>query len=227
MGKEHYKNRKKVEEFILKHIRELTDKDNEELYKQMFKKMSNEEFDKLMEDFKNERKLLQVIIPPEKAKNYTIPKITKYGEKLGIKFFQRLEYEIDGKRVMTPEKYEVLDLPLRRLRQTIEKKISVATDIRKIDMLTGQVTGDSQASKVTLPEIQLLIGMGVKDTLVEFLKFRGGDLGGMRALNSSLFHYGKVSMNVLKDYAEGVISTKTLKAYFNAMHFKVNEKNQL
>ena len=227
MGKEHYKNRKKVEDFILKHIGELTDKDNVEIYKQMFKRMSNEEFDRLMEDFKNERRMLQIIVPPERAKKYTIPKITKYGEKLGIKFFQRLKYDINGKKVLTPEKYEVLDLPLRRLRQTIEKKISVANDIKKIDMLTGQVTGDSQAAKVTLPEIQLLVGMGVKDTLVEFLKFRGGDLGGMRALNSSLFHYGKASMNILKDYAEGVISTKTLKAYFNAMHFKVNEKNQL
>ena len=48
MAKEHYENRKKVEEYILTWIKKITNSDfNVNLYKDMFKNMSDEEFDKL------------------------------------------------------------------------------------------------------------------------------------------------------------------------------------
>ena len=232
MGKEHYKNRKKVEEYILTWIKKITqDEDNVNLYKNLFKSMNNEEFDKFMESLK-EGRILQIIVPPDSKvdKKINVKHNMKLAKELGVEFYQHLTYGPGGSyptKIRTPIKFLVLDSPFRRLRQTVEKGVSVSKNIKHIDMLTGQVTGDSQASKITLPELQLLNGMGVKDILVEFLKFRGGDLGANRAMNNYLMHYGQASMNVLKAYAEGVVSTKTLKAYFNAIHLKVSKDNQL
>jgi len=232
MGKEHYKNRKKVEEYILTWIKKITqDENNVNLYKNLFKSMNNEEFDKFMHSLKDGR-ILQIIVPPDSKtdKKITVRHNMKLAKELNIKFYQHLIYGPGGPyptKIKTPIKFIVLDSPFRRLRQTVEKSVTVSKDVKHIDILTGQVVGDSQASKITLPELQLLNGMGVKDILVEFLKFRGGDLGANRAMNNYLMHYGQASMNVLKSYAEGVISTKTLKAYFNAIHLKVSKDNQL
>ena len=232
MSKEHYKNRKKVEAYILEWIKKITqDEDNVNLYKDLFKSMSNEDFDKFMTNLKNGQVLQIIVSPDSKAdKKITTKRNIKLGKELGISFYQRLEYgpgENYPTKVRTPNKYFISDSPFRRLRQTVEKGVSVSNNLGHIDMLSGQVVGDSQSSKITLPELQLLNGMGVKDILVEFLKFRGGDLGANRAMNNYLSHYGQASMNVLKSHAEGVISTKTLKAYFNAMHLKTSKNNQL
>ena len=232
MSKEHYKNRKKVEAYILEWIKKITqDEDNVNLYKDLFKSMSNENFDKFMTDLNNGR-ILQIIVSPDSKadKKITTKRNIKLGKELGISFYQKLEYgpgENYPTKVRTPGKYFISDSPFRRLRQTVEKGVSVSSNLGHVDMLSGQVVGDSQSSKITLPELQLLNGMGVKDILVEFLKFRGGDLGANRAMNNYLSHYGQASMNVLKSHAEGVISTKTLKAYFNAMHLKTSKNNQL
>jgi len=232
MSKEHYKNRKKVEEYILTWIKKITkDDSNVNLYKELFKSMSNEKFDKFMEELKNGR-ILQIIVPPDSKvdKNINVKNNMKLGKELGISFYQKLTYGPGGpykNKVQTPVKFVVVDSTFRRLRQTVEKGVTVSKNVKHVDMLTGQVVGDSQASKITLPELQLLNGMGVKDVMVEFLKFRGGDLGANRAMNNYLMRYGSASMNVLKSYADGVVSTKTLKAYFNAIHLKVNKENNL
>jgi hypothetical protein len=232
MAKKHYKNRKKVEAYILEWIKKITkDENNINLYKEFFKSLSNEQFDNFMERLKN-GDIIQIIVPPDSKadKSITVKNNLKLAKELGVDFYQHLIYGPSKEypaKIKTPIKFLVVDSPLRRLRQTVEKGVSVSKNIKHIDMLTGQVTGESQASKITLPELQLLNGMGVKDILVEFLKFRGGDLGANRAMNNYLMHYGKASMNVLKAYAEGVVSTKTLKAYLNAIHLKVSKDNQL
>jgi len=233
MGKEHYKNRKKVEAHILEWIKKITqDEDNVNLYKDLFKSMSNEKFDKFMQSLKDGKRYLQIIVPPDSKadKSITTKRNIKLGKELGVNFYQKLEYGPGGEyktKIKTSIPFFISDSPFRRLRQTVEKGVAVSNNTKHVDMLTGQVSGDSQASQITLPELQLLNGMGVKDILAEFLKFRGGDLGANRAMNNYLAHYGKASMNVLKAHAEGVVSTKTVKAYFNAMHLKTSKNNTL
>ena len=211
------KNRKETEKFILEWIEKITgDKDNVELYKNLFKKMNDKEFEELMNDFKEGKGFVQIIVPPDKKTKISVRNNLKLGKELGIKFISKLTVKSKNKNLppyTTPNEYLVVDLPFRRLRQTVEKGIGYAKHIKSIDILTGQVTGDSESTKISLPEIQLLTGMNAKNTLVEFLKFRGGDLGANRAMNNYLMHYGKASMNLLKAYAEGVVSTKTLRAY--------------
>jgi len=90
----------------------------------------------------------------------------------------------------------------------------------KINIL-GQVSGSSLSSKISYPELQLMISMGLDKSIKELLKHRGGDEGSMRAIKQGLLKYGRVDGKFIDEYSTDVTSTKTLKSYFNSMHLKI------
>ena len=215
--------RKQVEDFILKYIKRIvTGKENVELYELMFKSMSDKEFHKLMEDLRDKKATLSVIIPNGSNIKVDIKNNFKLGKELGYDFFQRIKVEAteDIPAYITPNKYMILKLPIKRAAQLLSKKISIPEDNTKIDTLTGQVTNSSKGSKLTNPELQVLLGLGLKKSLVELMKHRGGDLGSNNALNNILFSYGTATQDEVDKYSTKVESTKTLKAIFQAMHIK-------
>jgi len=219
--------RKQVEDYILKYIGKITQgTDNVKLYQELFKSMNNKEFDEFMHKLKDNKITLSVIIPnnsKEVKDKITLENNMKVAKELNIDFFQHLHYKNrkgypDYK---TPEKYLVIKLPIRRVSQLLSKKISVPEDSKSIDLTTGQVTGKSQSSKLTYPEIQLLSGMGLDKSIKELIKYRGGDLGGGNALNVLLQKQGTATDSILEQYSTGVVSTKTYKAYYNAMMIRM------
>ena len=226
MAKEHYKNRKKVEEYILTWIKKITNSDfNVNLYKDMLKNMSNEEFDKFMNKLKEGDKYLEVIVPPD-IKNsdvkISISKNYKLAKELGYSFFQQLDIgpNRDIPKYRTPNKSLIIDLPIRRTKQTSEKGIGVSLHAKNIDMLTGQSKGDSTATRLSYPELQVLVGMGLTNSLIELLRDRGGDISTEKLLISGLSKYGMISQKLLSQYASGALSTKSLRNYLLGMHIK-------
>lgn len=218
------KNRKKVEDFILKWIDKITkSKENVELYKNTFKKMNDKEFDTLMNNLRN-GDILNVIIPHDISKNISVENNLKLAKELGIDFFQKVSFKTndDLPRVLSNEKMFVSLMPFRRTKQTSDKGVSVSENSKKVDLLTGQVTGDSRSSKISFPELQLLNGMGMKDSIKELTVYRSGDTGAMRAMRQSMLKYGRVNSDVIENYSTGTVGSKTLKAYFTAMHLKIN-----
>lgn len=145
----------------------------------------------------------------------------KIADELGRPVFQNLKFTKENPFI-TPNKYLILNVPTRRASQILTKKISIPKDDKKIDLLTGQVTGESKASKLTLPELQILVGMGIKDSAIELMKDRGGDLGAKDAMSKLLIRQGSVSQKVLENYATGVVSTNTLKSMLHAMMIRNN-----
>ena len=217
-------NRKQVEDFIIKYIGKIvTGNENTDLYKELFKNMSDKEFQLFMEDLRDGKTTLSIIVPNgNKNIKVNVENNFKLAKELGFDFFQRLK--ISGSKELpdytTPNKFLVFKLPIKRASQLLSKKVSIPEDDRSIDILTGQVTGKSRASKLTLPELQLLIGMGMKDSLKELVKIRGGDIGANNATNAMLYKQGKASQKDAEEFSTGVISTKSLKAYFNSMHIR-------
>ena len=217
-------NRKQTEEFILKYIGKLvTGNENINLYKELFKNMSDSQFRSFMEDLRDKKTTLSIIVPNgNKNIKVNVENNFKIAKELGFDFFQKLK--ISGSKDLpdytTPNKFLIFKLPIKRASQLLSKKVSIPEDDRSIDILTGQVTGKSRASKLTLPELQLLIGMGMKDSVKELVKIRGGDIGANNAANAMLYKQGQASQKEIENYSTGVISTKSLKAYFNAMHLR-------
>lgn len=216
--------RKEVESFILSYLDKIDigNKKNTELYRDLFNKMTNAEFDEFMVKLKNGTLTLSMIIPNGGDVKIDVENNIKIAKELGYDFFQQVK--VSGQHntpdYVTPNKYMTMILPIKRAAQLLSKKISIPDSDKNIDTLSGQVTGKSKASKLTMPEIQLLVGMGMKTSIRELLKIRGGDIQANNAMVSMLYKTGSAKQSTIEQYAGGVVSTQTLKAYLNAQHIK-------
>jgi len=220
------KKRKQVEEYIITWIKKITNSEfNVNLYKDLFKNMTDEEFDDFMKSLRDDKRWLQIIVPPDIRNSdvkISISKNYKLAKELGYDFFQQLDIgpNRDLPKYRTPHKFLIIDLPIRRTKQTSEKGISVSMHAKSIDMLTGQPKGDSTATRISYPELQVLVGMGLTYSLIELLRDRGGDIMTEKLLMSGLSKYGMLSQKLLSNYATGALSTKSLKNYLLGMHIK-------
>jgi len=215
--------RKKVQDFIVKYIDKIArGGDNKKLYEDLFDSMSDKEFDSFMHGLKDGKITLSVIVPHDDSVKVDVENNYKIGKELGYEFFQRLRMQDEDTKewYLTPNKYLVYSLPVKRTAQLLMKGISVPKNTKSVDLLTGQVTNGSRSAKLTMPEIQMLSGMGLKHSILELVKYRGGDTGAKNAMVAYLYKTGKVKAEDLQDYATGVESTKTLKNYFLGCHIK-------
>lgn len=211
-------NRKAAESYILDNLKALKANDTTiKLYVDKFKKMTNAEFEEFMgTDY------LPIIEPVGSASKISVENNFAVAKKIGYDFFQhlRISATADTPEYITPNKYLIFRLPIKRAAQTLDKKKSIPDDTHSIDIMTGQVTTSSKASKLTMPEIQILVGLGLKATMVEFMKTRGGDLGEATALDNLIYRDGMVTQAALAEYQTGVVSTKVLKQFFLGMHIR-------
>ncbi len=218
-------NRKKAEEFILQFMKDVEPTGyNVEQYKKAFAEMSDKDFDVFMKGLRDGSKRLPVFAPMYKNRGITVENNLKIAPKYGVEFFEPLV--VSGEKGMpdyqTAIKYLVLDLPYRRQSQTLDKKISLPSNNKVIDQLTYQPTGDSKGSKISYPELQVLIGMGLDKSITELFKFRGGDRGGFSAYNAMFLRYGSANLSTLSSFSTGVESAKTLKTYLTAAHLSIS-----
>jgi len=214
-------NRKKAEEFIFQFLKDIEPTGyNVEQYKKIFENMSDEQFDEYMRDIRDGKKYLVIFKPMYKAESITVENNLKVAEKYGLQFFERLIFtnNPNAPDYKTPIKYLVIDLPYRRQSQTLIKKVNIPEHNKVIDELTFQPTGESKGAKISYPELQVLIGMGLDNTISELIRYRGGDRNGFNAYNAMFLRYGNANLKTLSEYSSGVESTKTLKTYLTAMH---------
>lgn len=217
------KNRAKTEAFILKFIDKIAPGgENLAIYKKRFAAMSDEAFSAFIDDLESGKQFLTITAPNFHGSILSVENNLKVAEELGHNFFQRLWIQgTDGNPdYLTPIPYLVIDLPLRRASQLLTKKISVPEHNNVVDVLTGQPTGESKGARVSYPELQVSAAMGMENTMVELMKYRGGDNKGNVALNGMISKYGIARQSTLANYASGVESTNTLRTFLKAMHLK-------
>lgn len=214
--------RRQVEDYILKYITKIVSGDhNLKLYKDLFDRMTDKEFHEYMVKLKNKEITLSIIVPNgSKDIKVDINNNIKIAKELGFSFFQNIHFgkDNDNPGYTTPNEYMVIKLPVKRAAQLLDKKISIARDPNDVSSLTGQVLGDSRSSKMSGPEIQVLIGVGCKKSLIELLKIRGGDLGAGNAMEQMLIQTGNARQEDVIRYSTGVKSTDTLRNYFIGAH---------
>ena len=216
-------NRAAAQALILKYIDKIFPGGiNRRRYEEMFAVMNDIEFKQYMADLENGTKKLVAYVPNMGSVKVTIENNLKVAKELNHDFFQKL---VIGARdnepsYTTPIEYLVVRLPVRRQSQHLQKKRSIPEHNRTVDILTGQPTGSSKGAKISYSELQVLAGMDMDASLVELIKYRGGDRGGYNALNAMVSRYGSANLKGLDQYATGVESTKTLKTLLAAMHLR-------
>lgn len=165
----------------------------------------------------------------------TIPNLAKvkldqqtmldYGKAIGHDFFEQIWMAdpLDPTQTyLTPRKYLVVELPLRRQAQTLDKKMSVPLDDSNLDDLTGQPTGESKGSAISFPELQVLYSEGLEKTITELIKVRGGDIEAYTAMDREIVTTGGVELGPIEEMGTRPKTTKTLASLLTAAHLGNN-----
>lgn len=186
--------------------------------------LSDEEFDLYMQQLESGEEILSMAIPNLGTDRLEMERLLAVGDKLNHDFFERL-WLTDAKSgtvYLTPVKYLVVDLPLRRQQQLLTKKISIPDDNKHVDELTGQVTGDSKGASLSGPELQLLRSQGLDRPILEMIKPRGGDEKARRAIYRQIIETGSASLDSVLGTGSRVKSTETLSTLLKGMHLNNN-----
>lgn len=215
-------NRKAATQEVLKWIEKiLPGSENVAFYAERLKGLSDAQFDDYMKKLESGEETLSLIAPNFEGKTkLTVERNLEVAKELGHAFFERLWLTdpITRQTYLTPQKYLVVDLPLRRQQQLLIKKISIPEHNRSSDDLTGQASGDSHGAALSFPELQVLYALGMDRSIEELIKFRGGDLKAMRMLYQQLVDTGAGNQDSVKRIPTRVKSTETLETFLKSMH---------
>lgn len=217
-------NRKKAEEYMLKVIKDgdPSGRTYEEIKKRL-SKMTDQEFHAFIQEVKAGREFIPIIAPIHSGRHMTIEKAIDLCEKYDIPLFQRYWYRhpILGVKTLSTYPAPFLYMMVRRQIETLDNKISVTEDNNRADILTGQAIDG--ASAITQPESLVLIEKGLEDTLIEKLKYRGGDIEGGRLFDQRLIEQGAVSTEALQqEYRTTTRVVQTMDIFFTAAHYETN-----
>lgn len=220
-------NRKAAEQWMLDFMSKF-DKSgrNTENLKNIFAKMNDAQFLEMMTAIRSGKAHTPMIYDHETDSSLDLKFIESFGSKtLGIQYRQRIRYKDKrtGEYSWSNSKRWVLDVPVRRLIQSIENKISVSTS-KQVNAATNQPVGDNKSASISGPESLILSGQGFNAALDEFMVARGGDLRAKHALEQSIRQGGGASLATVMVYGEGAKAVATVSHQLTAMHWRNNLK---
>ena len=203
----------------------LPNGENVKIYKDLFARTSDEQFDEWMDKLAEGEEIMALFHPNLQEMKLDLTRNIEAAEELGYPLFQHL-YLTDQDTGMirkTPGKFMVGLVPFRRQAQTRDSKMSVPESDDVVDQLTGQATGVSKGSRMSYPEIQVNLSKGLDKMLLELVKFRAGDAKAYAAMNKAIFETGSVSLDqIMATIPSAVKATESLRVILKAMHIQNN-----
>lgn len=218
-------SREKATKFILEKVEELLPgSPNTPLIKNRLERLTDAEFDRLMTLFEKGEEYVQLVVPNSAEEHFDNEKVMEVGEKLGIKFLERLWLtdQSSGVLALTRKPATVFMLPSRRQSQTRNKKSATAANNKHVDELTGQPTGDSKTDSIGFPQLLIFESRGLRSCAEECVKIRGGDNTAFNASNKIIHATGSVSLERLRELGSRAKSNEVLSAFLTAEHLKNN-----
>ena len=165
---------------------------NSSAFKEMFKALSDKEFDEYMKslledpDFNLffEIDTMGELGTPDMNRIKSVASAYKVDLVQYVAFPHKNGGDKDAP-VITKTPVPKLYVPVRRLIQMLEKKNSASANIDQVNPITGQVTGDSKAASMSDTQTCSLATVGMNQTTKEFLGFRADDpVAKMKAIES-------------------------------------------
>lgn len=195
-----------------------------EQVEQMLNGLSDEQFDRYMQQLRDGEQIIPYIAPNLQDINLSSETNLSIAEELGHEFFEQiwLTDSSTGETYLTPKKYLVIDLPVKRLQQHLQEKISIPEHNRSVDDRTGQVVGESKGATISFPELQVLYAQGLDETIRELFTIRGGNEQDFREYERQIMQTGQVSLDAVDDPDSRVRSTEVLSALLKAAHIENN-----
>lgn len=216
-------NRQAATAYILQALEEILPKNKDVAqYRVFLDGMSDADFDKYMHDLRSGKRYLTLTSPNHASTKLWLDKNVELAKKWKVKLHQKLWITGDEETPthLTPIEFLVIPVTVRVASQRLQKKMSIPKTQRVINALTGQPTGDSKGASISYPELRVCAAMGLENSMVELMKYRGGDARGGAALTASLVRTGHASLKTLHHFASGVESTQTLKTFLTSIHLR-------
>lgn len=215
--------RKKIQDLVLSVVSTIDPSGtNHERYKQKFETMSDNQFTKFMKAIESGDEQLYMYAPNLKN-TITIDTLKAGAEivKLPIQDHLWLTDPVSNTKYKTPQKYIILKLPVRRVKQFLMDKLSVPEGDTKTDLLSGQVVKPDKSSAISLIEMQTIANKGLDKSILEFIKVRGGDIHAYADFKAQLEETGKVDVSSIGTDSTPR-STVVAGVYLKAMHIDNN-----
>lgn len=214
--------RKQAQDYICSKI-DLLDptKRESKRYRDMFAKMSDKEFDEFMCDLRDGKEVLYIYSVNAKDK-VDIDIYKKAALEMGVKIAERIRMwdPVTESYYLTPNEYVVLEVPIRRMSQFQDHKLSVPEGDSKIDILTGQVVAQDKAGSISRVEAQTLYAKNLNNVIVELTKYRGGDINAFADYKRELEETGHTSIS--KETNSVPRSAVILDVFLSGMHINSN-----
>jgi len=215
--------RKEIEAWIMKmiHMQEPSGT-NRDRYQKKFAAMTDADFNKYMENLRDGVENLE-IYAPNMVITLVESDLLAASDALGISVEERV-WDVEpatGRRYLTPEKYFILTLPVRQLKQTIEDKMSVPASDQVVNQLTGQVLKPDKGSSISTVEATVLLSKDLSHTLTELINFRGGNIPAYTKIKADIQQTGSADVHpaLFSSKARSVVVMQT---YFEGMHLSIN-----
>ena len=214
--------RKKVQEYILKHVGAMDPEGtNVKYYTDLFKKLSDAEFDTWMKNIKAGKDVLK-FYSANVTNKLTVRTLADAAKDLGIELFERIRMwdEATQTYYLTPNKYFVVPMHVRRMSQFVDHKLSVAEGDHRIDLMSGQPVKPDQAGSISQVEIQTLFSRGLTNTILELIKYRGGDVVAFAEYKRELEEQGRTT--VARNTGSVVRSAVIFDVLMSGVHIESN-----
>lgn len=205
--------RKQAETLIYKFFDNIDpSKANTNFYKEMFAKMSDDEFLEFCKrrlPFRLQQSVFENEINNKKCidalKSINVPAL----ETLYLPNIFKTE---DGKAVATNYKALVGYIPLKKLKQFITKKSGYNTNIDTRNPKTGQIVGNSKGVESDR-ELETLVLQNMDYTIKELTRAKGDDMVAKNKMYTMINTSGYVSIKDLKSEPSAQIARSTVDVY--------------
>lgn len=178
--------------------------------------MSDKELDALVDDIANGKSVLPLVVPNGSTIDYE--DLLDTAKKRKVQLHKKI-ITIDGnKRTKGRIPRLVMEVPVKKLAQLVDKKRSIADDQHSVNHLTGQVTGASKSMSITNPELSLWSGNGMSDSIREATKYRGGDINSKLVIEKLAESGMEITQETLERYSSGPEVNNTVKQMLLGMH---------
>ncbi len=187
-------NRKKAETLIYKFFDAIDpSKANTQFYKQLFSKMSDEQFlnfCKRRYPFRLQQSVFVNEINNTKCINslkaINVPALEKV-------YYPQLYTNKDGVPVSTISEAMVGYMPLKKLKQFVSKKSGYNTNIDTRNPKTGQIVGNAKGVESDR-ELETLVLQNMDNTIAEFTRAKGDDMEAKNKMYNMINTTGQVSL---------------------------------
>lgn len=214
--------RNKMEKLIYDTMSALDpSKTSADKYKNMFKKMSDTEFDRYFKAlFSNEDEYLVLdIIDYERT--LTIENIEKAAKVIDIPLFEKVVMPFlspdENQPVLSKYEVPVGYIHCKRVQQFLRKKNSTSTDIGMRSALSGQVMGKDKNARDSDQENNALVTLGAENILRELMGPRADDPVMKDQMYSNIAKNGYVSLEDLDSDVKNKVTLNTVDVFFTGM----------